>query len=102
MGDFGLFKTVGHHDNTTIKPRKYFISDTLEIDWPKVKILVNENELKLPHRITIPIIHKYKIRRIMSKPTFRLHMVTQKGNSWYSFLPEEQKQLHDKHEVTVK
>ena len=37
----------------------------------------------------------------MNKPILRFQMIIWKGGTWYSFLPEEQKQLQNKHELTA-
>ena len=37
LKDFGHFELIGHHDDATITLWKFFISDTIEIDWPQVK-----------------------------------------------------------------
>ena len=44
-GDFGLFALIEHHDNITITLQKFFIWDSLEIDWYQVNVWSMERNL---------------------------------------------------------
>ena len=46
--------------------RRYFTWDPLETDWSQIKFLVIGKELKLPPIIITCVIHKHKIRSIMT------------------------------------
>ena len=60
----------------------------LDVDWSQIKILVNNKEIRIPPVITVLVIYKYKVRRIMNKPTLSFHMMIKKGYTWLS-LPLE-------------
>ena len=58
-------------------------------EWPKIRILINNKRIRPPPIMTILIMHKNKVGRIMSKPTLWFHIVIKKGNTWYSLMPEK-------------
>ena len=48
-----LFKLTGTLNSEDIKLNKNYLWDTLEINWNKIKLTFNDNEIKLPQLVTI-------------------------------------------------
>ena len=62
-----LFKLTGTLNSEDIKLNKIYLWDTLEINWNKIKLTFNDNEIKLPRLITIKMRDKIRIRRMMGR-----------------------------------
>ena len=62
-----LFKFTGTLYSEDIKLNKNYLWDTLEINWDKIKLTLNDSEIKLPQLVTIKMRDKIRIRRMMSK-----------------------------------
>ena len=50
-----LFKIMGTLNSEDIKLNKNYLWDTLEINWDKIKLSFNNNEIELPQLVTIKI-----------------------------------------------
>ena len=50
-----LFKIMGTLKPENIKLNKYYIWDTLEIDWKEVSVIFNDNKINLPRIVTIKL-----------------------------------------------
>ena len=87
--DSSFFKVIGTVNTNSVILRKNYIWDTLDIDWCHIKGLLDNKDISLPIVITILIIHKYRIRRIMNKPTLRFLEMIMKGNTWFSLTLEK-------------
>ena len=48
---------------------KNYLWDTLEINWDKIKLSFNSNEIKLPQLVKIKMQDKIRVRRLMSRGT---------------------------------
>ena len=68
-GSLHLFKITGTLTSEEIKLNKNYLWDTLEINWDKIKLSFNSNEIKLPKLVTIKIQDKIRVRRMMSRET---------------------------------
>ena len=66
-GSLHLFKITGTLISEDIRLNKNYLWDTLEIDWDKIKLLFNSNEIKLPQLVTIKMQDKIRVRRMMSR-----------------------------------
>ena len=53
----------------------------LEINWNKIKLLFNSNEIELPQIITIKIRDKIRVRRMISKETQNFHIINKTRNN---------------------
>ena len=62
-----LFKITGTLTSEDIKLNKNYLWDTFEINWDKIKLSFNNNEMKLPELVLIKIQDKIRIRRMMSR-----------------------------------
>ena len=56
----------------------------LEINWNKIKLLHNSNEIELPQIITIKMRDKIRVRRMISKETQNFHIMIKQGITWYN------------------
>ena len=68
-GSLHLFKITGTLTPENIKLNRNYLWDTLEINWNKIKLAFNSNEIKLPKLITIKMQDKIRVRRMMSRET---------------------------------
>ena len=78
-GSLHLFKITGTLTPEDIQLNKNYLCDTLEINWDKIKLSFNSNEIKLPKLVTIKIQDKIRIRRMMSRETQNFHMMVKQG-----------------------
>ena len=60
---------MGTQNSEDIKLNKNYLWDTLEINWDKIKLSFNNNEIELPQLVMIKIRDKIRVRRMMSKET---------------------------------
>ena len=68
-GSLHLFKITGTLTLEDIRLSKNYLWDTLEINWNKIKLTFNSNEIKLLQLVTIKIQDKIRVRRMMSRET---------------------------------
>ena len=60
----------------------------LEINWNKIKLSLNSNEIELPKIITIKVQDKVTVRRMINKETQNLHIMIKQGITWYNLETE--------------
>ena len=68
-GSLHLFKITGTLASEDIKLNKNYLWDTLEINWDKIKLSFNSNEIKVPPLASIKMQDKIRVRRMMSRET---------------------------------
>ena len=68
-GSLHLFKITGTLTSEDIRLNKNYLWDTLEINWDKIKLSFNSNEIKLPQLVMIKMQDKIRVRRMMSTET---------------------------------
>ena len=61
-----------------------YLWDTLEINWNKIKLTFNDNEIKLPRLVTIKMRDKIRIRRMMGRDMQNSHVMIKQGITWYN------------------
>ena len=83
-GSLHLFKITGTLTSEDIKLNRNYLWDTLEINWDKIKLVFNSNEINLPKLIMIKIKDKIRVRRMMSRETQNLHIMVKQGMTWYN------------------
>ena len=66
-GSLHLFKITGILTSEDIKLNRNYLWDTLEINWDKIKLAFNSNEIKLPKLVMIKMQDKIRVRRMMSR-----------------------------------
>ena len=83
-GSLHLFKITGALTPEDIKLNRSYLWDTLEINWDKIKLAFNSNEIKLPKLVTIKMQDKIRVRRMMSRETQNFHIMVKQGMTWYN------------------
>ena len=68
-GSLHLFKVTGTLTSEDIRLNKNYLWDTLEINWDKIKLSFNSNEIELPQLVMIKMQDKIRVRRMMSRET---------------------------------
>ena len=83
-GSLHLFKITGTLTSEDMRLNKNYLWDTLKINWDKIKLSFNSNEIKLPQLVTIKMQEKIKVRRMMSRETQNFHIMVKQGMTWYN------------------
>ena len=83
-----LFKIKGTLKSEDIRLNKNYLWDMLEINWNKIKLSLNSNEIELPQIITIKMRDKIRVRRMISKETQNFHIMIKQGITWYNLETE--------------
>ena len=83
-----LFKIKGTLKSEDIRLNKNYLWYTLEINWDKIKLSHNSNEIEIPQIITIKMQDKIRVRRIISKETQNFHIMIKQGITWYNLETE--------------
>ena len=79
-----LFKLIGTLNSEDIKLNKNYLWDTLEINWNKIKLTFNDNEINLPRLVMIKMRDKIKIRKMMGRDMQNSHVMIKQGITWYN------------------
>ena len=82
-----LFRIRGRLNPENVKLNKNWIWDVLEIDWSKVSITLNDNEIDLPSSV-IPFKERYRTRRLLRKHPLLFYVMFKQGKTWFSLVPE--------------
>ena len=80
-GSLHLFKITG---TLTTEDITNCLWDTLEINWDKIKLSFNSNEIKLPQIVTIKMQDKVRVRRMMSREMRNFHIMIKQRMMWYN------------------
>ena len=83
-GSLHLFKITGTLTSEDIRLNKNYLWDTLEINWDKIKLSFNSNEIKLPQIVMIKMQDKIRVRRMMSRETRNFYIMVKQGMMWYN------------------
>ena len=83
-GSLHLFKITGTLTPEDIKLNRNYLWDTLEINWDKIKLAFNSNEIKLPKLVTIKMQDKIRVRRMMRRKMQNFHIMVKQGMAWYN------------------
>ena len=83
-GSLHLFKITGTLTSEDIELNRNYLWDTLEINWDKIKLVFNSNEINLPKLVMIKIKDKIRVRRIMSREMQNFHIMVKQGMTWYN------------------
>ena len=62
-----LFKIKGTLKSEDIKLKRNYLWEMLEINWNKIKLLLNSYEIELPKIIMYKIQDKVRVRRMINK-----------------------------------
>ena len=83
-----LFKIKATLKSEDIKLKKTYLWDTLEINWNKIKLLLNSNKIDLPKIIMVKMRDKIRVRRMINKETQNFHVMIKQGITWYNLETE--------------
>ena len=79
-----LFKIKGTLKSENIKLNRNYLWDMLEINWNKIKLLLNSNEIELTQIIMIRMQDKIRVRRMINRETQNFHIMIKQAIAWYS------------------
>ena len=79
-----LFKIKGTLKSEDIILNKNYLWDMLDINWDKIKLSLNSNEIELPQIIMIKMQDKIRVKRMISKETQNFHIMIKQGITWYN------------------
>ena len=68
-------------NSKSIKFKKTWIWEVLEIDWKEVKMTLNGNEINLPTLIILPFRDKLRARKLIRKQPLLLLMMLKQGKT---------------------
>ena len=77
-----------HINSEDIRLNKNYLWDTLEINWDKIKLLFNSNEIELPQLVMIKMQDKIRVRRMMSREILNFYIMIKQGITWYNLETE--------------
>ena len=83
-----LFKISGPLRSEDIRLNKNYLWDTLEINWDKIKLSFNSEEIDLPLLVMIKMQDKIRDRGMMIKETQNFHIMIKQGITWYNLETE--------------
>ena len=83
-----LFKITGTLKSEDVGLNKNYLWNTLEINWDKIKLLFNSNEIELPQLVMIKMQDKIRVRRMMNKEIQNFHIMIKQGITWYNLETE--------------
>ena len=66
-GSLHLFKIIGMLTSEDVRLHRNDLWDTSEINWDKIKLSFNSNEIELPKLVMIKIQNKIRVRRMVSR-----------------------------------
>ena len=81
-GSLHLFKITCTLTSEDIRLNKNYLWDTLELNWDKIKLSFNSNEIKLLQLVMIKMQDKIRVRRMMSRETQNFHIMVKQGMMW--------------------
>ena len=71
-------------DPTNLKITKFFLWDTLNIDWNDFKLYMSNQSVQLPKSVTIPLKHKIKTRNLITGDDMDVQFIIKQGSTWYN------------------
>ena len=87
-GSIHLFKIKGTLKSGNVKLNRNHLWDTLELDWNKVTVTFKDNKIELPKIVTIKILDKIKVRRLMTREPLIFHVMIRQGIIWFNLETE--------------
>ena len=83
-----LFKITDTLKSEDVRLNKNYLWDTLQINWDKIKLLFNSNEIELPQLVMIRMQDKIRVRRMTNKEIQDFHIMIKQGITWYNLETE--------------
>ena len=90
VGNVHLFKLSGALDIENFTLRNNWLWDVLEINWNNVHASLNDKQISLPRTLTIPLVYKLKVRKLLTeKNSLHVHIMLKHRKSWYNLESEQ-------------
>ena len=83
-GHLHMYRVENSIDPGCFKITKFFLSDTLNIEWNELKLYVSNQLVQLPKSVTIPLKHKIKIRSLIRGDDIDIQFMIKQGSTWYN------------------
>ena len=74
-----LFRIRGRLNLESVKLKKNWIWDVLEIDWSNINITLNDNDIDLPSSVIIPFKERNRARRLLRKHPLLFYIMLKQG-----------------------
>ena len=87
-GSIHLFKIKGTLKFRDVKLNRNYLWDMLEINWNKVTVTFNDNKIELPKIVTIKLLDKIKVMRLMNREPLIFHIMIRQGIAWFNLETE--------------
>ena len=87
-GSIHLFKIKGTLKSRDVKLNRNYLWDMLEIDWNKVTVTFNDHKIELPKIVTIKILDRVKVRKLMNREPLIFHVMIRQGITWFNLETE--------------
>ena len=70
--------------------KKNWIWDVLEINWNNTHVILNDKEISLPGTLTIPLVYKLKVRKLLTeRNSLHVYIMLKHRKSWYNLESEQ-------------
>ena len=83
-GHLHMYRIENSLDPTNLKITKFFLWDTLNIDWNDLKLYMSNQSVQLPKSVTIPLKHKIKTRNLITGDDMDVQFMIKQGSTWYN------------------
>ena len=83
-----MFKIKGTLKSRDVTLNRNYLWDMLEINWNKVTVTFNDNNIELLKIVTIRILDKIKVRRLMNREPLIFHVMIRQGITWFNLETE--------------
>ena len=83
------FKITSQITTDKLRLDKNFLWDSLSINWDECCVILGSNPLPLPHIITVNLIDKMRLRKMMANERTKIFLMIKQGLSWYPLNPNQ-------------
>ena len=89
-GNVHLFKLLGALAVKNFTLKRNWIWDVLEINWNNTHITLNDKEISLPGKLTIPLAYKLKVQKLFTERNLlHMYIMLKHRKSWYDLENEQ-------------
>ena len=81
-GQLHMYRIENSIDPGFLKITKFFLWDTLNIEWNELKLYVSNQLVQLPKSVTIPLKHKIKTRSLIRGDDIDIQFMIKQGSTW--------------------
>ena len=85
-----MYRIENSLDPTNLKITKFFLWDTLNIDWNDLKLYMSNQSVQLLKSVTIPLKHKIKTRNLITRDDMDVQFMIKQGSTWYNLINTSQ------------